>query len=54
VQLQQITAHAERFVWEKYREEKELDEAFGEAKRIQGALKEHEKDFGERNQKTHT
>ena len=41
-QLQQITAHAERFVWEKYREEKELDEAFREAKRIQGALKEHE------------
>ncbi|MGM0620145.1 MAG: AAA family ATPase [Bacteroidota bacterium] len=41
-QLQQITAHAERFVWEKYREEKELDEAFREAKRIQGELKEHE------------
>lgn len=41
-QLQQISAHAERFVWEKYREEKELDEAFREAKRIQGELKEHE------------
>jgi DNA repair protein SbcC/Rad50 len=42
-QLQQIAAHAERFVWKKYREEKELDEAFREAKRIQGELKEHEK-----------
>ena len=41
--LQKITAHAERFVYEKYREEKELDEAFREAKRIQGELKEHEK-----------
>jgi DNA repair protein SbcC/Rad50 len=41
--LQQIAAHAERFVWKKYREEKELDEAFREAKRIQGELKEHEK-----------
>jgi DNA repair protein SbcC/Rad50 len=42
-QLQQIAAHAERFVWKKYREEKELDEAFREAKRIQGELKEHER-----------
>jgi exonuclease SbcC len=41
-QLQQISAHAERFIWEKYREEKELDEAFREAKRIQDELKEHE------------
>jgi exonuclease SbcC len=42
-QLQQIATHAERFIWEKYREEKELDEAFRDAKRIQGELKEHEK-----------
>ena len=42
-QLQQITAHAERFVWEKYREEKALDEAFREVKRIQAELKEDEK-----------
>ncbi|MBW6534402.1 MAG: AAA family ATPase [Mariniphaga sp.] len=42
-QLRQICAHTERFAWEKYREEKELDEAFREAKRIQGELKEHEK-----------
>jgi exonuclease SbcC len=42
-QLQQIATHAERFIWEKYREEKELDEAFRNAKRIQGELKEHEK-----------
>ena len=42
-QLQQTSTHAERFVWEKYREEKELDEAFREAKQIQGELKEHEK-----------
>jgi len=41
-QLQQKTAHAERFVWEKYREEKALDEAFRESKRIQNELKEHE------------
>jgi exonuclease SbcC len=41
-QLQQIAAHAERFVWGKYREEKELKKAFSEAKRIQGELKEHE------------
>jgi exonuclease SbcC len=42
-QLQQIATLAERFIWEKYREEKELDEAFRDAKRIQGELKEHEK-----------
>jgi exonuclease SbcC len=41
-QQQQIATHAERFVWKKYREEKELDEAFREAKRIQDALKLHE------------
>ena len=42
-QLQQISAHAQKFIWEKYREEEELNEAFREAKRIQGELKEHEK-----------
>ncbi|SHK00243.1 exonuclease SbcC [Tangfeifania diversioriginum] len=42
-QLQQISAHAQKFIWEKYREEEELNGAFREAKRIQGELKEHEK-----------
>ncbi|NLO02919.1 MAG: hypothetical protein GX126_11500 [Bacteroidales bacterium] len=41
-QMQKTAAHAELFVWEKYREEKKLDEAFREAKRIQGELKELE------------
>jgi DNA repair protein SbcC/Rad50 len=41
-QLQKTAAHAERFVWEKYREEKKLDEAFRMAKRIQGELSVHE------------
>ena len=50
-QQQQITVHAEQFVWKKYREEKALDEAFREAKRIQGELKEHEKALESRTKK---
>lgn len=41
-QMQQIAAHNELFVWGKYREEKELDEAFDEAKRIQDEVKKLE------------
>ena len=43
--LQQKAAHAGQFVWEKYREEEELNEAFAEAKRIREELKEQEKDL---------
>jgi exonuclease SbcC len=41
-QQQSRAVHAEKFVWEKYREEENLNEAFGEADRLQGELKKHE------------
>ncbi|HNW50370.1 MAG TPA: AAA family ATPase [Prolixibacteraceae bacterium] len=41
-QQQSISAHAAQFVWPKYREEAELNNAFGEANRIQAELKKHE------------
>jgi exonuclease SbcC len=42
IQQQKAASHAELFVWEKYREEERLKEAFTEAKRIQTELKKQE------------
>ncbi|MBK5196454.1 MAG: AAA family ATPase, partial [Proteiniphilum sp.] len=40
---QKITDHARQFIWEKYRDEEQLNAAFLQAKEIQEALTEHEK-----------
>lgn len=41
-QLKTIAAHSGLFIWEKYREERELDEAFGKAQQIQAELRKDE------------
>lgn len=44
---QQITDHAGKFIWERYRAEKELNAAFIEAKEIREALREQEATLSE-------
>ena len=42
-QKERAAAHAERFIWDKYRKEAELTEAFREADRIQAEIKQQER-----------